>query len=238
MSFEQGFKSDYGCGSSNSSFPSMIHEAMDHVKTTWSNVLHGKASTTEYIEAAAEVIVVAAGAIALKQGGKMLASRFGASEDIVARQIRQNYETMRETERAVVKEIRAAAKANAEYLKTAKRTPEGAIIFDGFSLSERTSPFYRPVVSPVRPQNGSISITEQIRAAAKGDVRSSGVLKGSSAEDLKVFIPPSKKDSVSADALVHRASPSAVAGLVEYARKSAASAAPEAAEMAKMIGLG
>ncbi len=126
MSFEQGFKSDSGCVSS----PSMIHEAMDHVKTTWSNVLHGKASTTEYLEAAAEVIVVAAGAIALKQGGKMLASRFGASEDIVARQIRQNYETMRETERAVVKEIRAAAKANAEYLKTAKRTPDGAIIVD------------------------------------------------------------------------------------------------------------
>jgi hypothetical protein len=126
MSFEQGFKSDSGCVSS----PSMIHEAMDHVKTTWSNVLHGKASTTEYLEAAAEVIVVAAGAIALKQGGKMLASRFGASEDIVARQIRQNYETMRETERAFVKEIRAAANANAEYLRTVKRTPEGAIIVD------------------------------------------------------------------------------------------------------------
>lgn len=126
MSFEQAFKSDNGCESS----PSIFHEAMDHVKTTWSNVLHGKASTTEYLEAAAEVAVVAAGAIALRQGSKMLVSRFGATEDIVAQQIRENFETMRETERAVVREIRAAAKANAEYLKTAKRTPDGAIIVD------------------------------------------------------------------------------------------------------------
>lgn len=166
MSFEQAFKSDNGCESS----PSIFHEAMDHVKTTWSNVLHGKASTTEYLEAAAEVAVVAAGAIALRQGSKMLVSRFGATEDIVAQQIRQNFETMRETERAVVKEIRAAAKANAEYLKTAKRTPDGAIIVDGFSLTERNLPFYRPAASPMSLSNDSISTLQQIRAAARGDI--------------------------------------------------------------------
>lgn len=234
MSFEQGFKSDSGCVSS----PSMIHEAMDHVKTTWSNVLHGKASTTEYLEAAAEVIVVAAGAIALKQGGKMFSSRVNVVEDIVAKQVKQYSQSMRETERIVVSDLRAAAKANVEYLKTVKRTPDGAIIFDGFSLTERTLPFYRPVANPMSLSNDSISTLQQVRAAAKGDVWSAGLKKGSPAEDLKGFIPPSKNNSQSADALVRRAGPSAGAGLAEYARKITPSAAHQAAEMAKLMGLG
>src|SRR5215471_12373409 len=35
---------------------SLIHEVIDHTKTTWSHVLHGKASAREYLEAGAEVL--------------------------------------------------------------------------------------------------------------------------------------------------------------------------------------
>lgn len=57
--------------SKNSS--SLFHEAMDHVRNTWSNVMSGNASAAEYAEAAVEAAVcVAGGAIALKYGARFL----------------------------------------------------------------------------------------------------------------------------------------------------------------------
>lgn len=161
MSFELDAKG--GCVDEGS--PSLLHEAMDHVRNTWSNVISGRASAGEYIEAAVEVAVVAAGALAIRQGSKLIAARFGAAGEAAAAQMkgsRNSFEALTETEHAVLKELRDARLANAEYLRTVRRSPDGAIILDRMPSEVSLGNF-------VRPFSHKPDTYLNLRNAAKGD---------------------------------------------------------------------
>lgn len=162
MSFELDAKG--GCVDEGS--PSLLHEAMDHVRNTWSNVLSGRASAGEYVEAAVEVAVVAAGALAIRQGSKLVAARFGAAGEAAAAQMkgsRNSFEALTETEHAVLKELRDARLANAEYLKTVRRSPDGAIILDWMPSEVSSGNF-------VRRFSHKPDTYLNLRNAAKGDL--------------------------------------------------------------------
>ncbi|MBX9949425.1 MAG: hypothetical protein K2Y39_09680 [Candidatus Obscuribacterales bacterium] len=160
MSFEQSLKIDRGCDSS----PSLFQEAFDHVKGTWSNVLCGKASASEYVEVAAEVAAVAVGALAIRQASKLIAARFGAAGEAAAQMKGSSgsFDPLMETELAFLKEIKEARIANAEYLKTLKRSPDGAFIVD-FAPGKVSQGY---IASPFSPAPDAYA---KVTAAAKGD---------------------------------------------------------------------